>query len=104
MTSCSTHVLDAAAGAPAAGLGATLTGPDVELALATDDDGRIAWGVELAPGEYRIAFETGSWFAAGGRNAFYPRVDICFEVTGDQPHYHVALLLSPYAYTTYRGS
>lgn len=113
MTTCSTHVLDAARGLPAAGLAVTLADADGSaLARAvTDDDGRIRWdaaletaghGEDLPPGVYRVGFATGDWFSAAGRDTFFPTVDLTVDLTG--PHVHVALLLSPFAYTTYRGS
>jgi 5-hydroxyisourate hydrolase len=104
----STHVLDAALGRPAAGVAVRLE--DVTgLALgeaATDDDGRVA---ELAPGSleagtYRLRFDTGGYFSAAGRDNFYPEVVVAFTVADGAQHYHVPLLLSPFAYSTYRGS
>ena len=58
----------------------------------------------LDPGHYRIDFRTGDYFAGRGQGTFYPEVSITFSVSADQAHYHVPLLLSPYAYSTYRGS
>ncbi len=105
MTTCSSHVLDAALGRPAAGLAATLEAPDgTTLSATTDADGRIAWGADLGPGRHVLTFATGAWFAAQDRAALHPEVPVVVAVTDDQPHYHVALLLSPFAYTTYRGS
>jgi len=106
LTTCSTHVLDAALGVPAAGLGVRLAdATGAVLAEAeTDDDGRIRFDPGLAPGPHTLRFETGAWFAAADRDHFHPHVEVAFEVTGGQPHLHVALLLSPFAYTTYRGS
>ncbi|WP_099020396.1 hydroxyisourate hydrolase [Mycolicibacterium palauense] len=107
MTHLSTHVLDAVTGAPAAGVAVTLTdgAGTVVNAAHTDDDGRIAG---LAPGElsgtYRLRFDTGAYFTARGVTGFYPEVVITFEVTDPGGRYHVPLLLSPYAYSTYRGS
>lgn len=105
----STHVLDAARGRPAAGVAVRLEhladGVYAELARAvTDDDGRVrAWPVP-APGTYRLVFDTGGYFAGRGEPAFYPEVTVTFAITApDEPH-HVPLLLSPYAYSTYRGS
>lgn len=106
-----THVLDAVAGVPAAGIGVRLSRHDGE-ALAevtsgiTDDDGRIReLGPEhLEPGTYRIVFATGEYFAARGQRTFYPQVTIDFAVEEGQGHYHVPILLSPFAYSTYRGS
>ncbi|BCK58878.1 hydroxyisourate hydrolase [Nocardia wallacei] len=106
MSTLSTHVLDAVRGAPAAAVPVALfDGDGTELAAAsTDGDGRIAGlGGELAPGTYRLRFGTGDYFASLGVPAFYPEVTIAF-VVGDERHYHVPLLLSPYSYSTYRGS
>lgn len=105
MTHLSTHVLDAVTGRPAAGIAVTLTDADaVPLATAhTDVDGRVAsLADELAPGVYRLTFDTGVYFA--GTPTFYPEVTITFEVAEGSPKYHVPLLLSPFAYSTYRGS
>jgi 5-hydroxyisourate hydrolase len=109
VTTLSTHVLDAVSGRPAAGVRVTLErhddgGPWTELATATtDDDGRSRAFPDLHPGVHRLVFDTEAHFAATGRSGFYPEVAISFRVTGD-PHYHVPLLLSPFAYSTYRGS
>jgi 5-hydroxyisourate hydrolase len=108
----STHVLDAERGAPGVGLAVTAArrGGDgwIELgAGVTDDDGRLRplpTGSDLAAGTYRLTFATGAWFAAAGRASFYPEVVVTFEVTDPARHHHVPLLLSPYSYTTYRGS
>ncbi|MFI5781667.1 hydroxyisourate hydrolase [Nocardia sp. NPDC051570] len=106
MSTLSTHVLDAVRGAPAADIAVTLSASDgTELAAAiTDADGRIAaLGAELGPGMYRLRFATAQYFAAHRTEAFYPEVTIAFTVDADR-HYHVPLLLSPFAYSTYRGS
>ncbi|QDU90742.1 5-hydroxyisourate hydrolase precursor [Pirellulimonas nuda] len=111
MNSITTHVLDTALGRPAAGVLVELfqwtDGAPVTLAHAhTDADGRVqGWGVDLAVGPhcYRLTFATDEYFTATGRNAFYPSVTIDFRVV-DGSHYHVPLLLSPYGYSTYRGS
>jgi 5-hydroxyisourate hydrolase len=71
----------------------------------TNADGRVASLVDrLPPGAYRITFATGDYFAAHSIAGFYPRVDITFLVRADDEHYHVPLLLSPFGYSTYRGS
>jgi 5-hydroxyisourate hydrolase len=108
MSHVTTHVLDAALGLPAAGISVALSGPDGDVLASgeTNADGRIP---ELGPdqlptGHYRLEFETGSYFAASERPTFYPRVTIEFVVTDGAAHYHVPLLLSPFAYSTYRGS
>ncbi|HEY3687499.1 MAG TPA: hydroxyisourate hydrolase [Streptosporangiaceae bacterium] len=109
----STHVLDAATGRPAAGVDVRLEYADgdtyTEIGRGrTDADGRVrAWasgGEVTRPGTYRLVFATGAYFAAHDVAAFYPEVAIAFTVAiPDEPH-HVPLLLSPYAYSTYRGS
>ena len=106
-----THVLDAVAGVPAAGIGVRLARHDADALTevasgVTDEDGRIR---ELGPerleaGTYRIAFATGEYFAAREQRTFYPQVTIDFAVEDGQGHYHVPILLSPFAYSTYRGS
>lgn len=101
-----THILDATSGTPASAVEVSLsTASGEELARGlTDDDGRLALGPEvLPPGDYALAFATGAYFAALGTEAFYPSVTVAFTVA-DKPHYHVPLLLSPFAYSTYRGS
>jgi 5-hydroxyisourate hydrolase len=110
----STHVLDATTGRPAADVQVRLErGADGGWAPAsqgqTDADGRLrlagaGGGAEFEPGVYRITFATGAYFAARGVATFYPEVTITFEITRRDEHYHVPLLLSPYAYSTYRGS
>jgi 5-hydroxyisourate hydrolase len=112
----STHVLDTALGQPARGVAVRLDmlpsaaaggGTVIVSTTATDDDGRVAdllEGAPLAAGVYRLTFQTGAYFAATGRAAFYPRVQVTFEVTAPEQHHHVPLLLSPFGYSTYRGS
>jgi 5-hydroxyisourate hydrolase len=111
MSTLSTHVLDAASGQPAAGVWVALHRRDGDgwepLGEAvTDDDGRAR---DLAPGEvgagvYRLVFATGEYFAATGQAGFFPEVPVVFEITDTGRHYHVPLLLSPFAFSTYRGS
>jgi 5-hydroxyisourate hydrolase len=110
----STHVLDATAGRPAAGVPVRLErrGPDGWSPAGdgqTDADGRLRLaggpsGEGFEPGVYRITFGTGAYFQARGTASFYPEVTVTFEMTGHDEHYHVPLLLSPFAYSTYRGS
>lgn len=105
MTHLSTHVLDAVTGRPATGITVALTdaGGVVLASAATDDDGRVASLADgLAPGVYRLTFDTGSYFT--GTPTFYPEVTVTFEVAAGSDKYHVPLLLSPFAYSTYRGS
>ena len=108
MSHVTTHVLDAALGLPAAGIAVALSGPTGEMFATgtTDADGRITQlGPDVLPaGDYRLEFEVGPYFSAAGRRAFYPRVTIDFIVTDVDEHYHVPVLLSPFAYSTYRGS
>ncbi|MET0340744.1 MAG: hydroxyisourate hydrolase [Polyangiales bacterium] len=113
--SLSTHVLDTTLGKPAAGLTVLLeVALDDDLAhfrpvttRTTDADGRIAdlvarGGLERAT--YRLDFATGPYFEARGQAVFYPHVSVVFRVLDPHAHHHVPLLLSPYGYSTYRGS
>lgn len=108
----STHVLDARNGRPAAGISVLLErrAPDAGEIWApvetgqTDIDGRLRLSCPGDPGVYRITFGTGGYFAAEAVTTFYPLVVVVFEVTSAAEHYHVPLLLSPFAYSTYRGS
>ncbi|GAB7071650.1 hydroxyisourate hydrolase [Mycobacterium hodleri] len=105
--SLSTHVLDSTTGRPAAGVAVTLTDRDGGplTTATTDDDGRIAQlGVDLPAGVYRLHFGTGAYFAARDVATFYPEVIVAFEITDAGGKYHVPVLLSPFAYSTYRGS
>ncbi len=110
MSAVTTHVLDAGAGVPAAGVGVRLDrlGDTAELVAegVTDGDGRVGdlGPAALEPGTYRLTFATGEWFAAADRATFYPYVVVVFALDGTRPHHHVPLLLSPFAYSTYRGS
>ncbi|MEU4289032.1 hydroxyisourate hydrolase [Kribbella sp. NPDC026596] len=105
MSSLSTHVLDTALGRPAQGVPVRLYAADVVLATGTtDDDGRIAeLEPALAPGTYRLWFDVAAYAAASGQHVFFPEVSVTFTVA-DERHYHVPLLLSPFAFSTYRGS
>jgi 5-hydroxyisourate hydrolase len=105
--SLSTHVLDAVSGRPATGVPVTLRDArDVVVASAvTDDDGRIAnLGDDLGTGIFRLRFDTATYFAAQEITGFYPEIVIAFEITDASARHHVPVLLSPYAYSTYRGS
>ncbi len=99
-----THVLDAATGRPAAGVQVRLERADgTEVARArTDLDGRVGDLGSPEPGVHRLVFATGEWFSAAGRETFYPEVVVTFTL--GEGHHHVPLLLSPFAYSTYRGS
>ncbi len=104
----SAHVLDASAGRPAAGIEVELADLSGQLlgSAVTDADGRVAQlgPAALPAGEYEITFGTGDYFAERGQATFYPSVLVRFAVAESEPHYHVPLLLSPFAYSTYRGS
>jgi 5-hydroxyisourate hydrolase len=105
-----THILDVSLGKPARGVALALSrdegGSWGELGRReTDADGRSGFDVEpLSAGTYRIRFEVGPYFEGGGRKGFYPFVEIVFRVESASEHYHVPLLLSPFGYSTYRGS
>lgn len=103
-TTLSTHVLDTATGEPAVGMRVHLSrgGDDGWVALGeerTDDQGRVAGFGDLESGRHRLGFETGAY-----GNEFFPFIHVVFEVDEDRSHYHIPLLLSPYGYSTYRGS
>jgi 5-hydroxyisourate hydrolase len=109
----STHVLDASLGVPAAGISVTLSRLevgwlDVESGV-TDADGRHRFLAEAPAGTYCLTFATGAYFTARAVRTFYPEVAITFTIAapddGTPPgHSHVPLLLSPFGYSTYRGS
>jgi 5-hydroxyisourate hydrolase len=99
-----THVLDTSTGRPAVGVAVRLCSGAAELASGvTDGDGRwVALEAGATPAAaYQLVFATGDYFRGG---SFHPRVTIEFAVTDPDEHHHVPLLLSPYGYTTYRGS
>lgn len=114
MSAITTHVLDTTLGRPAAGVPVVLERIDAEQRWhvlgrgLTDADGRLRAlldpGATLVPGVYRLIFDTTAYFASRQVRAFYPTVAVTFSVTEESAHYHVPLLLSPYGYTTYRGS
>jgi 5-hydroxyisourate hydrolase len=108
-----THVLDTAAGRPAAAVSVLLEKqtPDGWRKVgkgATDVDGRcqnlLSAGEPFETGVYRLTFGSGTYFAGRGVTAFYPQVSVVFEVRDPREHHHVPLLLSPFGYCTYRGS
>jgi 5-hydroxyisourate hydrolase len=104
--SVSTHVLDSITGRPAAGIAVRLFGATDLLAEGvTDGDGRFRLSEGTTEvGIHRIVFATGAWFDAQGRETFYPEVVLSFVVREPTEHFHVPLLLAPFAYSTYRGS
>jgi 5-hydroxyisourate hydrolase len=106
VTTLSTHVLDVERGLPAAGVPVELSSSDRSVASAeTDADGRISELASLETGEYVVSFDVAAYFRAQGRPApFLRRVSLEFQVQGSDHHYHLPLLLSPFAATCYRGS
>ncbi|GAA1508976.1 hydroxyisourate hydrolase [Sphaerisporangium rubeum] len=106
--SLSTHVLDATLGRPAEGVAVRLERDGRAVATgSTDHDGRLRdWLPDGEPeaGTYRLVFGTGEYFTRLGVDAFYPEVVVTFTVADPAAHHHVPLLLSPFAYSTYRGS
>ena len=113
MSPITTHILDTARGCPAAGVAVHLDAQTADGGWQrvgeghTDDDGRfkglMAPGT-LTEGVYRISFDTAGYYRAINGTSFYPEVQIAFEVRAADEHYHVPLLLSPFGYSTYRGS
>lgn len=106
--SLSTHVLDTAHGCPAAGVALELRrGDETLFAGETDADGRCPGLPSVEPGRYRLSFAVAAYFRARGvtlaEPPFLDIVAIDFGIAGDG-HYHVPLLVSPYGYSTYRGS
>ncbi len=109
----STHVLNTTTGKPASGVTVILqrqAGQDWEEVKRgeTDERGRISdvavVGKALQAGTYRLIFETGEYFQNQGTATFFPRVEIVFVIEKTDEHYHIPLLISPYGYSTYRGS
>ena len=113
MSAVTTHMLDTAAGRPAAGVDVLLE-QEVDGAWqargrgTTNADGRVT---DLLPaderpqaGAWRLRFDTGAWAAAQRRECFHPSITIAFVIADPAQHYHVPVLWSPYGYSTYRGS
>jgi 5-hydroxyisourate hydrolase len=103
-----THVLDVGLGRPAAGVPVRLERPDGSAVAdgRTDADGRVG---DLGPqrleaGTYRLRFDTGAYYRASGQRGFYPEVTVTFALDDPGQHHHVPLLLSPFSFSTYRGS
>jgi len=113
MSAITTHVLDIARGRPAVGVPVTL---EIEAAGGwillgkgtTNADGRVsemlAREAAIEAGVYRLIFDTSRYFTANKVESFYPQVTVVFKIENPDQHYHVPLLLSPFGYSTYRGS
>jgi 5-hydroxyisourate hydrolase len=113
MRRISTHILDLVYGTPASGVSVRLeqqTARDWKILNSelTDQDGRCAQllreGEDMSAGVYRLIFDTGSYYAQKQINTLYPVVEVTFQAREGESHFHIALLLSPNGYTTYRGS
>ena len=108
----STHILDLSAGRPAAGVRVTLTRVDTAARAeigggVTDADGRLrdlVGAARVVAGTFELTFETGAYFRDRGVTSFHPRITVVFEISDAAQHHHVPLLVSPFGYTTYRGS
>jgi 5-hydroxyisourate hydrolase len=114
MSAITTHVLDTARGRPAAEMEVVLERAGTDGSWqpigqgATGADGRVRSllpdGMSAPPGIYRLTFSTRAYFDGSGVRSFYPHVAVTFEVVEGEAHYHVPLLVSPFGYSTYRGS
>jgi len=112
MSQITTHVLDTSRGKPAAGIRVELYVLQNRVVKeigsgTTDENGRVTELLSsdrvLPPGIYKLVFDTGQYFQSSGDTIFYPIVEIHFTIA-DAAHYHIPLLISPFGYTTYRGS
>lgn len=111
MSAITTHVLDTARGRPAVGVPVRLeavgvNGATILAEAATNDDGRVPelGPAEIEAGTFRLTFDTAAYFNATGQPTFFPEVSLTFNVEDPSQHYHVPVLLSPFALSTYRGS
>lgn len=114
MSPITTHILDITSGKPGAGIPVVLkrkthtAGWQTIAEEVTDIDGRLndllSASEAFMPGHYRLIFETGAYFLMLGVECFFPQITVSFAVKDPTQHYHVPLLLSPFGYSTYRGS
>ena len=113
MSQITTHILDVSRGSPASGIKVELSKIDAEGVTlvaegVTDNSGRIGDFLNkdqiLDAGEYQLTFETEGFYTDLSQDPFYREVNVVFRITADGQHYHLPLLLSPFGYTTYRGS
>ncbi len=109
----SVHVLNLQDGLPSSDVSVTLEkqegqGWSMLNKGVTNEQGRITGlypeGKTLEKGTYRVTFKTGEWFQKHQTASFFPEVPVIFNVDGSLPHYHIPLLISPYGFSTYRGS
>jgi len=105
----STHILDLEKGAPAGGVSVNLErleGQDWQTVKSekTNSDGRINFDVPMQAGDYRLTFALQEYASSLGREAFFLDVPVLFRIKDLNRNYHVPLLLSPFGYSTYRGS
>jgi len=108
MSGITSHVLDISTGKPAEGVNITLYNSIEKIATSvTDSDGRLTdffeKNVVIEKGMYTISFDTGNYFEVNGVKSIYPFVEISFIIDTDE-NYHIPLLISPFGFTTYRGS
>jgi 5-hydroxyisourate hydrolase len=104
MSTITTHILDTAKGCPAEGVRVILYAGEMEVAGGTTDkNGRISEWPAVEKGIYKMRFEIRDYFEGQSVATFYPFVEVHFELNADG-HYHIPLLISPFGYSTYRGS
>ncbi len=113
MSTLSSHALNTASGLPASGLATILSvhtdsGWKELMRTTTNADGRILWkhpsDESFVPATYQLRFDTSDYFERANVEGFYPYVDVVFTISASDEHYHVPLLISPFGYSTYRGS
>lgn len=111
MSKITTHILDTSLGKPAVGVAVWLEKVEADVTrkisqVDTDEDGRAnnLTPDRLDAGHYRLYADIGAYFSESGRETLYYTAIIDFLISADQPHYHLPLLISPYSYSTYRGS
>ena len=113
MSQITTHILDTSLGRPAVGINVYLYVSSEDQwrqigAGKTNTDGRVGKLTDqqtpLDAGSYKLKFEIDDYYRNREINAFYPYIEIVFQISGDGQHYHVPLLLNPFGYSTYRGS
>lgn len=106
MNTLSSHILDTTSGKPVEGIKLTLSRPDgTTLTGTTDSDGRFKdWGTSFEAGIYTLRFHCDEYLMSTHGQSFYPHIDICFKLGEEGGHYHVPLLISPYGFSSYRGS